>query len=253
MNQQSNNTLGNILLADDEQTFLDATAQLLRNEGFDCDCAEKSQQALEKLSKKHYDLLIADIKMPGNSNLELIRKVISGQPSMSIILMTGYPSQKTAIEAVKLPVTAYMVKPLDFPELLQKAKFAVKVSMLHKTVAETKSNLVKWVGELENIELSLRNSRGDVFDTALKGFLDITTAKIDETFGNIRLVTKLLDELEPNTQVCQIMNCPQLSDLTEGLKQAIDSIKKSREMYKSKQLAQIRTKLEKLLENIQKV
>jgi YesN/AraC family two-component response regulator len=252
MNQKPDNVLGNILLADDEQTFLTATAQLLRNEGFLCDTAENSQQALEKLSNKYYDLLISDIKMPGNLNLELIRKAVADNPSTSVILITGYPSQKTAIAAIQLPVAAYMIKPVDFPELLQKVKSAVKLSMLHKTVTKTKKNLITWVGELENIELSLRNSKRDVFNDTLKSFLDITTAKIDETFENIRLVTNLIDDLKPNTQICNIMHCPTLSDLTEGIQEAIISIKKSREIYKSKQLAEIREKLEKMLDDIQK-
>ncbi len=250
MNQKLNSISGNILLADDEQTFLTATAQLLQNEGFLCDCAENSQQALKKLSKKHYDLLIADIKMPGNLNLELVKKVAADTPATSVILITGYPSQQTAIAAVQLPIAAYMLKPVDFPELLQKVKSAVKLSLLYKTVTRTKNNLIKWVGELENIELSFRHNKRDAFDCALKSFLDITTAKIDETFENIRLVTNLLDDLKPNTQICNIMHCPQLSDLTEGMQEAISSIKKSREVYKSKQLAEIRTKLEQMLENI---
>ncbi len=252
MNQKLDNISGSILLADDEQTFLAATSELLRNEGFLCDCAENSQQALEKLSKTSYDLLIADIKMPGNSNLELIQKVASENPAISVILITGYPSQQTAIAAVRLPVVAYILKPLDFSELLQKTKSAVKLSMLYKTVSRTKNNLLNWIGELENIELSLQQGKHNAFDAALKGFLEITTAKIDETFNNIRLVASLIDDLNPQTQVCQIMYCPKLSDLTDGIQQAVSSLKKSRELFKSKQLAEIRAKLEKLLENIQK-
>jgi len=252
MSQKLNSISGNILLADDEKTFLAATAQLLQNEGFVCDCAENTKQAIKKLSKKRYDLLIADIKMPGNSNLELIKKVAADNSAISVILITGCPSQKTAIAAVQLPITAYILKPLNFPEFMQKVKSALKVSMLYKTIVRTRDNLSKWVGELENIELSLQQGKRNIFDTALKSFLDITTAKIDETFDNIRLVSNLLDDADSPSQVCQIMQCPKLSDLTEGIKEAITSIKKSREIYKSKQLEEIRTKLEKMLDNIQK-
>jgi CheY-like chemotaxis protein len=250
MNPQTNKFIGNILLADDEQTFLAATAQLLRNEGFLCDTAENGQQALENLLQKNYDLLIADIKMPGNLNLELVRKAAANSPATSIILVTGYPSQQTATAAVGLPVAAYMVKPLDFPQLLQNVKSAVKISTLYKTVSRAKTNLIKWADELQNIELALQRGRNDVFDTALKSFLSITAAKIDETFDNIRVVTALLDDIKPQTQVCKVMQCPKLNDLTGGIQQAIESIKQSRELYKSKQLGEIREKLEKLLENI---
>ncbi len=252
MNRQNNNLLGRILIADDEQTFLTATAQLLRNEGFECDCAEDASKALEKSSEKTYDLLIADIKMPGNPNLELVRQLSQTTPALSIILITAYPSQQTAIDAVRLPVIAYLVKPVDFPQLLQKTRDAVKMSRLKKIVATTRKSLQQWTGELETIELTLQNGKCDAFEIVLKGFLDITSLKIDDTFNSIRQATDLLNDLKPRTQICQVMQCPALSELTEGVEQSIKSLKKSRELYKSKQLAKIRVKLEKLLKNIQK-
>jgi DNA-binding response OmpR family regulator len=251
MNQNLNNISGNILIADDEPTFLAATAQLLRNEGFLCDTAETAAEALKKFSQNTYDLLISDIKMPGNSKLELVKKVAADSPAASIILVTGSPSQQTAVASVKLPVAAYLLKPIDFQLLLQNVKSAVKVSTLHKTVSKAKANLSKWADELQNIELALQQGRNDVFDTALKSFLSITAAKIDETFDNIRTVAALIDDIKPKTQICQVMNCPKLTDLTDGIKEAIESIQKSRDMFKSKQLAEIRQKLETLLESIQ--
>lgn len=251
MNQHINNISANILLADDEQTFLTATAQLLRNEGFGCDCTETGEEALEKISKSNYDLLIADIKMPGNSNLELVRKVSNIQPAMSIILVTGYPCQQTAIEAIELAVAAYMVKPLDFELLLENVKSAIKMSLLYKTVNRTKANLLKWVSELEKIELSLSGGKCETFETALNSFLSITTAKIDETFENIRFIINLLGDGMPNTKICEVMQCQKLSDLTDGIKQTIIALQKSRQLFKSKQLGEIREKLENLLENIE--
>jgi len=252
MNQTLNQINGNILLADDEQTFLASTAELLRNEGFCCDCAENAEQVIEKLSKKNYDLLITDIKMSGNSNLELVRKIADRQPATSVIIITGYPSQQTAVDAIGLSIAAYLLKPLDFPQFLEAVKSAVKTSLLYKTVHKTINNLLKWVDELANIELSLVKGKHNSFETALNSFLAVTIVKIDETFQDIRFIANLLGDVEPNTQICEVMQCPKLSELTKGIEQSIDSIKKSRELYKSKQLAEIREKLENLLENIQK-
>jgi DNA-binding NarL/FixJ family response regulator len=251
MNRENKKLFGKILIADDEQTFREATAQLLQNEGFECDCAKDAEQALEKLSEKTYDLLIADIKMPGNPNLELIKHLAQTATGLSIILVTGYPSQQTAIEAIHLPITAYFVKPVDFAELLQKTRAAVKVSRFYKTVTTTRESLKQWIDELETIELALKNGKYDAFETALRGFIDITTIKIDDTFNVIRQITDLLDDLRPQIQICQVIQCPALAELTKGLEQSIISLKQSRELYKSKQLAQIRAKLEKLLKKLQ--
>jgi CheY-like chemotaxis protein len=243
-----NKLSGRILIADDEQTFLTATAQLLRNEGFECDCAEDAIQASAKLSEKTYDLLIADIKMPGNTNLEFIRHLSQTAPTLSIILVTGYPSQQTAIEAVGLPVTAYLVKPVDFAQLLQKTRAAVKMSRFYKTVIATRGSLQQWAGELETIELALKNGKYDAFETALKGFFDVTAIKTDDIFNTIHQITDLLDDSKPQMQVCQVVHCPALAELTKGLKQSIITLEKSRDLYKSKELGNIRTRLENILE-----
>ena len=80
---------GSILIADDEETFLRSTARLLHREGYDCDCALDADRAVEMLRTGRYDLLIADIKMPGNPNLKLVRDVQQLAAGMPVILVTG--------------------------------------------------------------------------------------------------------------------------------------------------------------------
>lgn len=108
-----------LLLVDDEETFLWATAELLRDEGYLCDCATDGYQALDFLSAHRYQLLIADLQMPGNMQFELIEKLEHLAPAMPVILVTGYPSLDSAIRAVELPVIAYLIKPFDFDDLLR--------------------------------------------------------------------------------------------------------------------------------------
>lgn len=67
--------LGRILLADDEKTFLNATADLLRAEGYECVTVPDGAAALSAAKSEPFDLLIADIEMPGNSDLQLVRQV----------------------------------------------------------------------------------------------------------------------------------------------------------------------------------
>ncbi len=118
--------LGRILVADDEATFLESTMDLLRDEGYECDGAANAHVAKELLSKKDYDLLISDIKMPGNLELELIKGLGDVPERLPVILVTGYPSLNTAIMSTRLSVAGYLLKPLDFDELLELA---------HETIA----------------------------------------------------------------------------------------------------------------------
>jgi DNA-binding NtrC family response regulator len=116
---------GRILVADDETTFLEATTDLLRDEGFECDATANAYRAKEMLCQKEYDLLIADVRMPGNLKLELIQGLQQIAAGLPAILVTGYPSLDTAILSTKLSVAGYLLKPLDFDELLKLAREAI--------------------------------------------------------------------------------------------------------------------------------
>ena len=95
-----------ILIADDEESFRESTCRLLRREGFECYCAEDAEQAIERLQDRRFDVLIADIRMPHNQDLRLVRKAQELDQEMAVIVATGYPSTETAIQAVELPVAA---------------------------------------------------------------------------------------------------------------------------------------------------
>ena len=126
--------LGRILIADDEHTFLNSMADLLRREGYQCDCAPNAIVAADLLRRNDYDLLIADIKMEGNFELELIRDIPQIAGGMPVILVTGHPSLKSAIQSVQLPVVAYLVKPFEFKELLFHVQSSIKTYLFFKPV-----------------------------------------------------------------------------------------------------------------------
>jgi DNA-binding NtrC family response regulator len=110
---------GRILLADDEPTFLHALADLLRREGYDVITAADAFAAAAALNTDQFDLLIADLQMPGNPDLELIRHVPQITEGMPVIIVTAYPSRDSRLASAELTVQAYMVKPVNFDELLR--------------------------------------------------------------------------------------------------------------------------------------
>ena len=94
------NESNRILVADDD-LFRDTTAALLRKAGYAVDCASDAMEASQMLSAAQYDLLIADIKMPGNAQLQLVLEVSESARGLPIILATGYPALETAVKAVR--------------------------------------------------------------------------------------------------------------------------------------------------------
>jgi DNA-binding NtrC family response regulator len=116
---------GRILIADDEKSFLKFSSTLFARIGYVCDCAENGTEAVCLLRKHRYDVVISDIKMPGNDDLLLAREVERIQDGVPVVIVTGYPSQDTAIRAVKLPVVDYIEKPVEFRELLSSVRSAI--------------------------------------------------------------------------------------------------------------------------------
>jgi len=114
-----------ILLADDEDTFRCATAELLRRRGYACDGAADGGSAAALLAERRHDLLIVDIRMQGNRDLEVIAGLRRAGDSIPVVIVTGYPSLATAIKAVDLRVGAYLVKPVDFEDLLERVRLAL--------------------------------------------------------------------------------------------------------------------------------
>ncbi|MCK5381428.1 MAG: response regulator, partial [Candidatus Latescibacteria bacterium] len=146
--------LGRILIVDDDETFLFSTADLLRREGYTCDCAPDAAAAAERLRAEDYDLLIADIKMPDNKELVFIRDVPRIAEGMPIILVTGYPSLYSAIQSIQLPVVAYMIKPIDFDELLERVQRSIEIfrgfvknKQTERSLQEAHDELERRVGE----------------------------------------------------------------------------------------------------------
>ena len=92
----------NILVADDEPTFLDSTADIFKDQGYACERVENGIDAIEALSKTRFDFLVADINMPGNLKMEFIQQAYQIRPEMPIIIVTGYPSLSTAVQSLRL-------------------------------------------------------------------------------------------------------------------------------------------------------
>ena len=101
-----------ILIIDDDENFLQSTADLLHRERYLCDCASDAKAVIEILKLTRYDLLIADINMPGNTGLELIKNLPKNTEGMPVILVTGNPLINTEIQSLQPPVVACMRKPL---------------------------------------------------------------------------------------------------------------------------------------------
>ena len=118
---------GRVLVVDDESSIREMLSKTLALAEYDVDTLPDARAALDRLrdSDACYDLLIADLKMPGMDGLTLIREVKQLRAGLPIIIITGYSSESSAIEAVNLGVAGYLTKPFRVPQVLAAAARAM--------------------------------------------------------------------------------------------------------------------------------
>ncbi len=114
-----------ILVVDDEASIRDLLAKTLALAEYDVDTAPDGRSALERLRLYPYDLLIADLKMPGIDGLSVIREAKRLKSDLPVIIITGYSTETAAIEAVNLGVSGYLTKPFRVPQVLSAAAKAI--------------------------------------------------------------------------------------------------------------------------------
>ena len=242
--------LGRILVVDDEETFLEATADLLRTEGYECACAPDGIQARRLLETDSFDLLIADIKMPGNSDLELIRDLPEAARGMPAILATGYPSLQTAVSSVQLSVVAYLIKPVDFDEMLAAVQRAVGISRTYRTVLDAQTRNQNTLATIESVTAALQERRDAHLDAPVRSFVDITLSNI---LCGLQDLKRLTDEnaLECNQEaVRRREQDAQLEFVRVALGEAVSTLSRTRSSFKSKTLGELRHRLEVLLTDL---
>jgi len=241
--------MGRVLIADDEETFLFSTADLLRKEGYTCDCAVDSDTAKRLLVENQYDVMIADIRMPGNTDLEFIHELPNIAEGLPIILVTAYPSLKSAIQSVRLPVIAYLVKPLDVGELIGHIRASAERSKVRRAVGIARQQLQSWRKELDNIEKLADAKEDHATFVPVDAYLTLTLQNIVESLSGLRTLTESIADISGEQQVCRLLNCPRATRLNEGLKETIRVLEKTKRSFKSKELGELRRRLESLLDN----
>lgn len=108
-----------ILVVDDDKASLQSLKQILQLVGYSVDTAKTGREAIEKSETGYYNLALLDITLPDMKGTELVTKMQTGTPWMTTIMITGYPTLETAIEALNLGADAYILKPYDPKKLLE--------------------------------------------------------------------------------------------------------------------------------------
>lgn len=117
----------NILVIDDERIVTRSLQRLLKKEGYDVVVAQSAQEAFERVKENDFDLIVSDVRMPGEDGIEIIQKIRAylkenNKKPIPEVLITGYANEDKYKSAVELKVADYIYKPFDIKEFLEAVK-----------------------------------------------------------------------------------------------------------------------------------
>ncbi len=125
-----------ILIVDDEKSVRDSLYNWFIEDGYRVECAESAKKALSILESEEYDIILADIKMPGMDGLEMLRRIKSLKKESIVIVMTAFATVDTAVQALKDGAFDYVTKPFDPDDLSHLIRNASRqISLAEENVA----------------------------------------------------------------------------------------------------------------------
>ncbi len=109
--------LGQILVVDDEENIRDVLANYLESMNYNVVTAQDGQDALNKYNKGEFELIISDLLMPNIDGLELLKRIREMDKEVIFLMITGYPSIETAVDAIKKGAYDYITKPFHMEDV----------------------------------------------------------------------------------------------------------------------------------------
>jgi DNA-binding NtrC family response regulator len=152
----------NILIVDDDRIILDSLCEFLKLEGYSTVGAESYKQAVNQIQKQKFSLAVVDVNLPDGSGFELLNLVKKNHPQTVVIIITGYGTIESAVEAIKMGAYDYLTKPINDDDL----RLAVERSLKQQSLISENENLKSLLERkysLENI-ISQNYKMAKIFD-----------------------------------------------------------------------------------------
>ncbi len=162
MTESSKTHHQHLLIVDDDETFAAVLSRALLKRGFQTSVAHSVEEAYRLALTQIPQMAVIDLKIDTESGLELLPKLKQLNPSIKMLILTGYSSIATAVEAIKLGATNYLCKPVDADEIL--AAFDHCIGNPQATIANDPPSVERL--EWEHIQNVLKNHDGNISATA---------------------------------------------------------------------------------------
>jgi DNA-binding NtrC family response regulator len=203
---------GRILIVDDEEVVRNALLEWFGSEGYHVRAAASGREALDALRKGPWDVALLDIKMPGMDGMELQDRLREIEPSLTVIIMTGYASVETAVRALKRGAYDYVAKPFDPDELGHLIANAIEHQRAKKEIARLQENIEEMTPRSEIVGQSPAMKR--VFELIeMVAPTDATVLITGESGTGKELVARAIHAASPRRHMPMVViHCGALTD-----------------------------------------
>ena len=151
-----------MLLVDDDPIFLQILTRAMKKRGFEIFSAENEKDALELNEQHRLDYAVIDLKLEHSSGLQLLSKINGRNGKTKVLVLTGYSSIATAVEAIKLGAVNYLCKPANADEILQALNGLTNTDDREISATPPSVNRLEW----EHIQKVLQENEGNISATA---------------------------------------------------------------------------------------
>jgi DNA-binding response OmpR family regulator len=145
--------LGKVLIIDDEINLRETLTRILRRVGCEVSTAEEGKKALQLIENGTFDLVYLDIHLPQLDGLQILKEIRQQDTQLPVILLTGYGSLQSAMEAVRLGATDYLLKPYDPEVLVARTRIILKEQALERRKQDIREKIERLQAELQSLEV----------------------------------------------------------------------------------------------------
>ena len=162
-----------VLVVEDEPSVADLLSEDLVEEGYNCVIAATGEDALRRLSKSNFDTILLDLKLPGISGMEVLRKTKSVYPETAVIVVTAAGDAQTAVEAMKNGAVDYITKPFE----LERVNSSIEAALKTKTVCSNRLT--------PEVERSKMSNEDEGWMSCLDDIAEGVATRLDSLTGHV--------------------------------------------------------------------
>lgn len=243
-------TRGKVLLAGPPDAAQQDLIEKLQQNGHQCLAAADRPQALELLAGSGFDLIVSQLHHNGQPDLAVARARDGVNQGIPVILLTATPSIESATEAIQLAVAAYLIKPCKSEDLLALIEQCISVGKSRRVCSDILERMENWSKDMGRLEKYLNAGTATPPDRVnMETFIPLTIGRILGSLMDLKALLDVASEKAPDHDPCHLLACPRLHACHEMIGETIGTLEKTKNYFKSRDLHELRIRLEHFLKN----